>query len=178
MVTFAPDLKLRFMPREKPGPVLRWHVIADLCLEHGLKHGAEIGVKKGMFARHILDKVPGSSLVCVDPWAPTPGYDHWDHEKNYREFLAVTAGKATTVLRMTGHEAAEHVPDGSLDFVFIDGDHRYEAVKQDIADWAPKVRKGGLVSGHDIDKYPVECAVRAMYAAYETGANSVWMVWK
>jgi len=45
------------------------------------------------------------------------------------------------------------VEDASLDFCFIDGDHRYEAVKEDIIAWTPKLRKGGILSGHDYD-YP------------------------
>ena len=39
--------------------------------------------------------------------------------------------------------------DGSLDFVYIDGNHYFEYVVQDIAFWSKKVRKGGIVSGHD-----------------------------
>ena len=40
-------------------------------------------------------------------------------------------------------------PDGFFDFVFIDANHSYEAVREDVAAWAPKVRSGGIVSGHD-----------------------------
>jgi hypothetical protein len=39
--------------------------------------------------------------------------------------------------------------EGSLDFVFIDGDHSYEGVRQDITNWLPKVRRGGTLAGHD-----------------------------
>ena len=52
------------------------------------------------------------------------------------------------ILRKTSLKAASRVPD-ELDLVFIDGAHSYENVKQDIALWLPKVRKGGILSGHD-----------------------------
>ena len=51
--------------------------------------------------------------------------------------------------RMTTNEAAGLFKDESLDAVFIDADHSYEAVKMDIQNWMPKVRKGGILAGHD-----------------------------
>ena len=51
--------------------------------------------------------------------------------------------------RMTTNEAARLFEDESLDAVFIDADHSYEAVKLDIQNWMPKVRKGGILAGHD-----------------------------
>jgi predicted O-methyltransferase YrrM len=50
---------------------------------------------------------------------------------------------------MTTNEAAGLFKDESLDAVFIDADHSYEAVKMDIQNWMPKVRRGGILAGHD-----------------------------
>jgi predicted O-methyltransferase YrrM len=50
---------------------------------------------------------------------------------------------------MTTNEASKLFEDGSLDGVFIDADHSYEAVKQDIQNWLPKIRVGGILAGHD-----------------------------
>jgi predicted O-methyltransferase YrrM len=56
---------------------------------------------------------------------------------------------------MTTDEAASLFQDGSLDGVFIDADHTYEAVKMDIQNWMPKVRKGGILAGHDyVETWP------------------------
>ena len=52
-------------------------------------------------------------------------------------------------LRMTTSEASNHFVDGTVDIVFIDAEHSYEGVKNDILKWEPKVRKGGIISGHD-----------------------------
>ena len=56
------------------------------------------------------------------------------------------------ILKMRSEEAVKHFKDQSLDLVFIDGDHRYEAIKQDIEMWYPKVKNGGVFSGHDCEK--------------------------
>jgi hypothetical protein len=53
------------------------------------------------------------------------------------------------VFRLTSVEAAKLFPDKSLDLVYIDGDHRTESVIADITSWLPKIRKGGIISGHD-----------------------------
>lgn len=55
------------------------------------------------------------------------------------------------VLEMTSLEAVKRIPDESLDVVFIDADHRYRFVTEDIVVWYPKVKIGGLICGHDCD---------------------------
>jgi len=55
------------------------------------------------------------------------------------------------VMETTSAEAVKSFDDESLDFVFIDGDHRYVGVKQDIDLWFPKVKVGGILSGHDCE---------------------------
>ena len=46
------------------------------------------------------------------------------------------------------------IEDGSLDFVFIDGDHAYEGVKRDIQDWIPLVKTNGTICFHDYRDAP------------------------
>ena len=57
-----------------------------------------------------------------------------------------------TPVKMPSVEAAKLYEDNSLFFVFIDGSHLYEAVKEDILAWLPKVKSGGFIGGHDIDQ--------------------------
>ena len=52
-------------------------------------------------------------------------------------------------MKMTSMEAVQKFDDQSLDFVFIDGSHEYEDIKNDIISWLPKVKKGGILAGHD-----------------------------
>lgn len=46
-------------------------------------------------------------------------------------------------------EAAQDFADRSLDFVYIDGNHQFQYVAWDIAEWSKKVKVGGIISGHD-----------------------------
>lgn len=52
------------------------------------------------------------------------------------------------------HEVADLYDHRSLDMVFIDADHSYAAVSRDIDAWLPKVRKGGIIAGHDYKVWP------------------------
>jgi hypothetical protein len=52
-------------------------------------------------------------------------------------------------MRSTSVKAAKMIYDGSLDWVFIDANHEYKYIKENLKIWTPKVRKGGIVSGHD-----------------------------
>ena len=52
-------------------------------------------------------------------------------------------------IRMKSIDASKLYKDDTLDFVFIDGGHEYEFVKEDIEHWLPKVRDGGILAGDD-----------------------------
>ena len=75
--------------------------------------------------------------------------------------------------------ASRYVP-GDLDFVFIDADHRYEAVLADIAAWRPHVRPGGWLMGHDYNREAHPGVVQAVDECFagriETDKNRVWAV--
>lgn len=129
-----------------------------LFCERGYLVGAEIGVQAGIHAVQILTAWPGV-LYLIDPWK------HYDHgayvdlanvpdaeQEAYRKAcLEAVApfGNRARIVRLFSDEAAPGFEDGSLDFVYIDADHRYRSTLQDLELWYPKVRAGGLVSGHD-----------------------------
>lgn len=128
--------------------------LAKYFNELGFKKGAEIGVCTGRYSKILYENIPGLQLLGVDPYQPYPGYTDFRRVSTHATNLALTrealAPYPNYVLAMAfGSDAAQFVADESLDFVFIDANHQYPAVKQDINDWAPKVRKGGIVSGHD-----------------------------
>jgi predicted O-methyltransferase YrrM len=84
---------------------------------------------------------------------------------------------------MTSLEASKLFENGSLDFVFIDGDHSYQGCSTDIDCWFPKLKSGGLLSGHDYrdDKdYGVKRAVHEFLGDRELrlGLNFTWFITK
>lgn len=101
--------------------------------------GAEIGVERGNFSAHILKDFTGR-MTCVDMWA---------NDAIYRQAQKNLDMPRCTMVKKESVKAAEMLPDGSLDFVYIDADHDYTNCKADIYAWFPKVRHGGIVAGHD-----------------------------
>jgi predicted O-methyltransferase YrrM len=69
----------------------------------------------------------------------------------------------TTIVKADSVQAASVWPDGHFDFVYIDGDHSEAAVIADLMAWGPKVRKGGVLSGHDWNLPEVRSAVMGAY---------------
>lgn len=122
------------------------------------KLGAEIGVWWGHTTKELLTTFPSLRMYAVDPWEEgSMPLKSKEAEKAARlEFQKMTAFAAgrITVLQLESAKAAGRVPDNSLDLVNIDGCHEYDWVKQDIELWLPKVRPGGLVSGHDYNPDP------------------------
>ena len=63
-------------------------------------------------------------------------------------------------LKQKSLEAAQHIENNSLNFVYLDGSHKYEDVVNDIITWIPKIKKGGILAGHDIMWRDVALAVQ------------------
>lgn len=112
--------------------------------EMGFKTGAEIGVERGLNALNMFEHIPGLELLMVDTWRG----ESRRHYKRVMEDMRPYGDKAH-IIRKTSLKASLEIQDESLDFVYIDGDHRYDAVMLDIILWSRKVRDGGIVSGHD-----------------------------
>lgn len=99
--------------------------------------GAEIGVQRGLFSKEM--KYDGK-VLCIDVW---------ENKDIYRVAQSNLKDSKYTLIRDNSENASKNVPDEGLDFVYIDADHTYESVKKDLSLWIPKVRKGGIVMGHD-----------------------------
>jgi hypothetical protein len=131
----------------------------ELLKEKNYALGAEIGVEKGDHALHLLKNWQGS-LILVDCWKHQDpsihcdsgaGITDQDQENNYQLTIKRTApfvGRVK-IARAFSVEAAKDAAEGSLDFIYLDGNHSYPAVCADLRAWYPKVRSGGLISGHD-----------------------------
>lgn len=90
------------------------------------------------------------------------GVDHWKGEANGQPVTLETMRRCEQRLISAGLEdkiqllnedslvASQRFAPASLDFVFLDSDHRYEHVRREIAAWRQLVRPGGIIAGHDI----------------------------
>ncbi len=151
-------------------------------------HGAEIGVLDGRTSRLLLQEFPGLRLTMVDSWGEFADLSKaglaGNHEAAVQEQRRRWAMLATefaadrrTVLRGDSTAMAAKLSDESLDFAFVDAGHTYEACIADVRAWAPKVRPGGLLCGHDIDQaafphWGVRKAVEEFLA--ENAETEIW----
>lgn len=119
--------------------------LAKYFAERGLNTGAEIGVSDGRYSEVLCRSNPKLKLMCIDVW---------NNERIFALAKKKLAVYNTELIRQSSVEAAKDVADDSLDFVFIDADHNYKSVRNDILAWVPKVKSGGIVSGHDYYVFP------------------------
>lgn len=151
-------------------PFKGWHNdttrdgLAQVFAELGFGKGAEIGVAEGRYSQVLCETIPGLALMCVDPYR---AYERCSQEMcNKRCAAAVKrlAGYGVQFQKMPSMEAVRLVPEESLDFVYIDGAHDFDNAMLDIIGWAKRVRKGGIVSGHDYYKFYRSGVIRAVDA--------------
>lgn len=122
--------------------------------------GAEIGVYRGDFAAELL-KLPLARLYLVDTWADN-GLDYERdvlhlnnaaHEDNHRfvleRFQEPIKHKKAFILRMPSVDAAALFYKGELDWIYLDANHTFDAVYDDLQAWAKVIKPGGFICGHD-----------------------------
>lgn len=154
-------------------------------------HFVEVGSWRGRSTAFMAVEIANSGkriqFDAVDTWMGSPSEEHHQQDPSvvndtlYTEFLdnIEPVKQYVRPVRMTSTEAAQSYPDNSLDFVFIDADHTYEAVKQDIEAWWPKVKPGGILAGHDYNPGPDENGVdygvgRAVRERFPNHYNPPW----
>jgi len=150
--------------------------------------GAEVGVYAGAFSRMLLLKLNIKRLYLIDPYCY---YDDIGVDFTVED---LQEGKAKARKRLKHFNNVQYIYEPSvnvakrcrkesLDFVYIDGNHNYEAVKQDIKAWWPKVKKDGIIGGHDMDaaflgvcRAVVEFANKKKLTIY--GKQNEWWLYK
>lgn len=114
--------------------------------------GVEIGVAEGLNAQSILETLQMEKLYLVDPYTAfvMNGKLYKGHVRRFSEAKQRLSRFADRIkfIRKTSVKAASDIPD-NLDFVYIDGNHSYDFVKEDIRLYYPKVKVGGVLGGHD-----------------------------
>lgn len=149
------DLDFSSLPVEVPNTgridIVRW------IRELDLKSFAEIGVDHADFSKLIVETNPQLTLYGIDPYLKYEAYREYHHQAQMDDIHDYAHSKMAGhiqdgryhLVRKTSEEALKDFADESLDGVYIDANHEGEFPYYDIVNWAKKVRKGGLVMGHD-----------------------------
>lgn len=128
-------------------PFMKKYNIQNIC---------EVGVSLSANFKRLLYGGP-KVLVGIDCWKEDGIISHNDSQytqeklDEYFEYAKHFMHKfpSVRIYRQYSHDAVENFPDEYFDLIYIDGDHSYNGCKQDIEDWWPKVKKGGLFLGDD-----------------------------
>ena len=121
-------------------------------------HFVEVGTWKGMSAAYMAVEIINSGknikFDCVDTWDFVPLQTEIPlhmFDNLYEVFLKNIEPVKHQInpVKALSWDGAAFYKDNSLDFVFIDAAHDYESVKKDINAWYPKVKKEGIIGGHD-----------------------------
>jgi len=145
------------------GSPSRFDLWVRLLRTRPLECAAEIGVWKGDFAKVILSNFSHiTKYYMIDPWAHLPDWnkpfnvDDRSFEDVYAEALLKTdfAANRRVVLRGRSSAVIDEIPDESLDFAYIDGDHTLRGITVDLMRVFPKIRDGGLIGGDDFVNKP------------------------
>jgi len=132
--------------------------LPELFKELGFRTGAEVGVALGFNLEEYCKA--GFKMYGIDPWSNAD-----DGISNNRINLPTSFKTVSdvydvvmkrlspysncTIIRKTSLDALKDIQDRSLDFAYIDGNHKYGYVAMDLMAWTEKVKKGGIVAGHD-----------------------------
>ena len=149
--------ELKLFLQALPYRSLQLKIISDIL---GLKINsiAEIGVYRGSNAKCLRNLFPQAELYLIDPWVIYPEYKKQEagsvtldddvmteaYERVVKHFGNDPLAK---IIRKKSEDAVNDVDE--VDIVFIDGNHSYDSVMQDINLWHGKVREGGILAGHD-----------------------------
>lgn len=171
-------------------PTLPWHKIPGWfdykeLYEEAVRsakdgyHFIEIGCHQGrstaFMALEILRSGKKIKLDACDIWT-----DSWD-QVFLNNMAKVGVKKIITPVHMASAEAAKNYNDYSLDFIFIDADHSYKAVLQDLECWYSKLKSDRFIAGHDFkhSHYPgVEKAVEEFFCGKAEQYGSCWRFYK
>jgi predicted O-methyltransferase YrrM len=154
--------------------------LAQVFSELGFTKGVEIGTEKGKYALQLMKANPNLHLTTCDPYyiyENAEGYlvseDENFHKKHYKQAKKrLEQYPNCQIVTLPSMATIEPFDRNSIDFVYIDGNHRLDYVTEDIVNWTYRVKPGGIVALHDYIKHKgqkfshVPYAIHAYMEAY------------
>jgi predicted O-methyltransferase YrrM len=128
--------------------------------------GSYSGVSSELFALFC------KRLYCVDIWQ-----DYAEPAEKTFDELVIKYNNIVKI-KSTSHHAVKIFPDNSIDLIYIDANHSYEAAKNDILSWMIKIKSNGIISGHDYNWRSVRKAVNEIFynKDIKTYKDNSWLV--
>jgi len=130
--------------------------LLDILSEKQIKLACEVGVQAGVYSRKILTSIPSlKNLYLVDLWEKQENYADGANSFDQQEMLHRTQSNTNQwkhkvkILKGYSTEMASKIKDNTLDWCYIDARHDYVGCMEDIASYWPKIKSGGIMSGHD-----------------------------
>jgi predicted O-methyltransferase YrrM len=134
---------------------------------HFVEVGSWVGKSSSFLAVEIVNSGKAIRLDCIDTWLGSASDQDMMRRAEGRDLLTefqnnlLRSGMSVRPVRLPSVVAAGLYEDESLDFVFIDADHEYQSVREDLSAWLPKLKWGGVLAGHDYHSHGrVHYAVR------------------
>lgn len=132
----------------RPHPVptfrLRWD-LGDIVENEGMSSGVQLGVERGIFSAQLLDRWQSCKrFVLVDLWAPP-----YDFQSEVDGRLVNYTNVNIETCKDRRASCADKYRGEQFDFIYIDGRHDYKGVSEDLEQWWPLLRPGGIFAGHD-----------------------------
>lgn len=120
-----------------------------------LVSGAEVGVRRGDNAISILNELNIKKLYLIDIWDEYKDQEpKYKNQENYKVVLnRFKKDKRVEIIKAFSEEGSKKIENHLLDFVYIDANHEYKYVYNDMDCWYPKIREGGVLAGHDVFNY-------------------------
>lgn len=128
--------------------------LAGLLRDLDFKIGVEVGVAAGEYSEILCNLNPQMKLYGIDPFLPHRGYRDYTRESTFRKLQEDAHTRLDKFpnyqfVKKFSLEAVNNFLDSSLDFVYIDANHNFQNIANDIVEWSKKVKVGGIISGHD-----------------------------
>lgn len=134
--------------------------LKDNYLKSGKFNIAEIGVFEGSYSLLLYNTFIDSEFYGIDMWETTGNDFFFSGQPGMVERAYVVAQERLgnkpnfKLIKGKSEDISKTFEDDFFDLIYIDSDHSYDGAMNDFVNWFPKIKRGGIMSGHDFDASP------------------------